>query len=87
MKPISNDSTEASPESDDSSKKDVIVDLVGISSGHGVGEMRVDVDIFIEKISELPKDQRERLLDMTIAEHKVEIARLEAELRILREKQ
>ena len=43
--------------------------------------------IFIEKISELPKDQRERLLDMTIVEHKAEIARLEEELRILKEEQ
>ena len=74
--------TKTEPGDEEAKPTDEIVELTGVSSHVGVGELRVDVDIFIEKISELPKDQRERLLDMTIAEHKAEIARLEEELRI-----
>jgi len=79
--------TKTEPGDEEAKPKDEIIELKGVSSHVGVGELRVDVDIFIEKISELPKDQRERLLDMTIVEHKAEIARLEEELRILKEEQ
>jgi hypothetical protein len=45
MEPISNDSAGASAEGDDSPKQDVVADLVGVSSNHGVGEAKIDVDV------------------------------------------
>ena len=57
--------TKTEPGDEEAKPKNEIVELKGVSSHIGVGELRVDVDIFIEKISELPKDQRERLLDVT----------------------
>ena len=47
--------TKTEPGDEEAKPKDEIVELKGVSSHVGVGELRIDVDNFIEKISELPK--------------------------------